>query len=157
MSEPNLGYGADPMWPTGSDPLALRAEVREPDRHERLIPMINLVFLILTFFLIAGTVRTADPLQIDPASARSAGALDPRSPVLYVDAAGSIAFAGERVSLDTVVGLIKSALDGDPDATLQIKADRAAKAEIILPLLARLQAAGITSVQLVTLLKNSDP
>ena len=157
MSGPNLGYSSDPMWPTGSDPLSLRAEVREPDRHERLIPMINLVFLILTFFLIAGTIRAADPLEVEPASAQSAGALDPRDPVLYVDAAGSIAFAGERVSLDAVVGVIKLALEGDPNATLQIKADRATKARVVLPLLARLQTAGITSVQLVTLLKSADP
>lgn len=157
MSGPNLGYGADPMWPAGPGPLVLGVETREPDRHERLIPMINLVFLILTFFLIAGTVRAADPLRVDPASTRSAGALDARSPVLYVDASGAIAFAGERVALDAVVGLIKPALEGVPDATLQIKADRAVKARVILPLLARLQAAGIASVQLVTLLKNADP
>lgn len=156
MSGPNLGYGADPMWPSGSDPLSLRAQVREPDRHERLIPMINLVFLILTFFLIAGTIRAADPLEVEPASARSAGAVDPRDPVLYVDAAGSIAFAGERVSLDEVVGLIKRALEGDPDATLQIKADRATKAHVVLPLLARLQVAGVSSVQLIVLLKTAE-
>ena len=157
MSQPNLGNGAVPLWPDESDPLGLHTQAREPDRHERLIPMINLVFLILTFFLIAGTIRAADPLQVEPASAQSAGTLDPRDPVLYVDAEGTIAFAGERVSLDVIVSLIKLALDGDPGATLQIKADRATKAHVILPMLAQLQAAGITSVQLVTLLKTEDP
>lgn len=149
MSGPNLEYG--------SDPLALRSGVREPDRHERLIPMINLVFLILTFFLIAGTVRAVDPLQVEPPSVQSAGALDAQDPILYVDAAGSIAFAGERVSLDAVIGLIKPVLNANNGATLQIKADRATEARVILPLLARLQAAGIASVQLVTLLQSVEP
>jgi biopolymer transport protein ExbD len=118
-------------------------------RHDRLIPMINIVFLLLAFFIIAGTVRVAAPLAVAPPVSAGAGMVDSRSPTLLIDARGRLAYDGAIRDLDQAIALIVKRLEKDADAELHIKADRAVPVRFVLPVLDRLQAANITAVRLI--------
>lgn len=119
------------------------------DRHDRLIPMINIVFLLLAFFLIAGTFRAAETLTIDPPFASSEGELDAGALTVFIDADASFALAGKRVTRQRLLAEAGAWLAEHPDGELQIKADRALRAGALLPLLLDLQKAGARSVRLV--------
>lgn len=134
--------------PTAGFDLSATSSKRQ-DRHDRLIPMINIVFLLLTFFLVTGTFRAANTLAIDPPLARSDGALDADSRILYIDRTGSLAFGNERMTPEKIVAVIRDWLAKHPDGKLQIKADKALHAGTILPLLHELQQVGIKSVRLI--------
>jgi biopolymer transport protein ExbD len=131
----------------GDDPLAVRP--RASERHDRMIPMINVVFLLLTFFLIAGTMRAGDPLRIEPPLLAAEGAVDRQSPVLGVEADGTLYVQGRPMDGDRAIAALKQALAGDAGKQLHIKADRRTPAEIILPLLRRLRDSGIEDVYLI--------
>ncbi len=135
-----------------NDPFGSNADLfdhkREPDRNDRLIPMINIVFLLLTFFMIAGTFHAAELLEVEPPEAESGGKLPDEGPVVLIDRAGTMAMGDERLDRETVVQRLK-AMAGDSAVAVRVKADRATEVRFVLPLLKALADAGITRVQLI--------
>ncbi|GBF25945.1 hypothetical protein MnTg02_00981 [bacterium MnTg02] len=123
--------------------------VRGQDRQDRLIPMINIVFLLLTFFLVAGTFHAADTLAIDPPLMRTGGVLDANKTTLYLERDGALAFGGLPMTQTKLVATVRDWLAKDPDGELQIKADKAVQAGTILPLLQELKQAGLKNVRLI--------
>ncbi len=135
-----------------SDPLGGNGDFfdhkREPDRNDRLIPMINIVFLLLTFFMIAGTFHAAELLDVEPPEAQSEGELPDEGPVVLIDRAGTMAMGDERLDRETVVQRLKEMV-GEKPVEVRLKADRATEVRVVLPLLKALTDAGITRVQLI--------
>jgi len=138
-----LGLGAD----------SLDAEARGGDRHDRLIPMINIVFLLLTFFLIAGTMRLGEALRIEPPRVATGGNIARRSPVLSVEANGALHFQGETMGREQAIAAIKEAITDRSGEQLHIKADRQTPASIILPLVQELEKEGVHRVRLIAVKK----
>ena len=70
--------------------------------RENVVPLINVVFLLLIFFLLAGTLRGPVPFEIEPPIAGGAGGgrLEPGTErVLHLARDGRLALAGEEVAL----------------------------------------------------------
>ena len=137
-----------PLLPTPS---------RSRDRSDRLIPMINVVFLLLSFFIIAGTIRVADGLAVDPPQAATQGTLSDASATLLVQADGTLALNGTAVSRDQALARLAGLHNAQPDLVVQLKADRRTTAKIILPLLQDLNQQGIERVELVAIKKRTRP
>jgi biopolymer transport protein ExbD len=133
----------------GQAPGGVLPRRREPDRHDRLIPMINVVFLLLLFFVIAGTFRAADALRVEPPEAAGAGTFDPASLTLVVGPAGEMAFGEATVDMTGAVAGVRDWLEAHPGGDIQIKADRRVRASVVVPLLAELATAGIANIRLV--------
>ena len=60
-----------------------------------LIPLINIVFLLLVFFMIAGVIRPADRLQVIPATSESGETVTQTDLPVLLDAQGRIAVGGQ--------------------------------------------------------------
>lgn len=133
------------------DPLT--GDGRALDRHDRLIPMINVVFLLLTFFLIAGTLRVSDGLKIELPEIAAERVVKRRSPVLSVEASGALYFNGRQMEVSRAIVTIKEALGKAPGEALHVKADRNTPASIILPLLQKLRDSGIEAIRLIAVKK----
>jgi len=121
-----------------SDPRPTRAA------RENIVPMINVVFLLLIFFLMTAQIAPPEPFKITPPQSRGDVVAD-RQETLYIDANGTWAFASARG--DAVFALLANLPAGTP---LLIRADAAFKASQLASLLARLAAIGITDVAIVT-------
>lgn len=142
------------MRPPASDVLnndlnAFTRPRRGRDTNDRLIPMINVVFLLLTFFMIAGTIRVADSIDIDPPETKAAGTLDSRDLLLYVGRDGALALGAERLNEAAAFARIAETLSQNNEAGLQLKADRHVKASVILPILKKLSDLGLKRLELV--------
>ena len=115
-------------------------------RHkpEPTIALINIVFLMLIFFMVAGTLAT--PLDPDLKLVET-DKLDRREPpnALVLTAEGKLTFQGDAVS---DVGTYVATL-GD-GGVAQIVPDRAAPAADLLVLARRLRDAGAQQVMIVT-------
>jgi len=122
---------------------------RQPDRQDRLIPLINIVFLLLAFMLIAGTMRAADTLAVEPPETAAVGTVDRESLMLYLDSSGDLALGKDRVEVDEAISRVKIQLARDPDGELHIMADRSVTAAQILPLLRKCADSEIMSVRLI--------
>ena len=111
--------------------------------------MINIVFLVLTFFLIAGTLRVGDTSNIRPPEIASDGVLEKGNPVLLVRKDGTMSFDGVVVPNSTVAGIARRLTSGTPQETLYIKAAWDTPVSVILPLLRKLRDEGIQSIRMI--------
>lgn len=130
---------------------------RSRDRSDRLIPMINVVFLLLSFFIIAGTIRVADGLAVDPPQAETHGTLQEPDAALLVKADGALVLNGVALPRKDLLMRLADLNTGQPSLIVQVKADRQTTAGIILPLLDELAQQGIERVELVAIRKRTRP
>lgn len=108
-------------------------------KGESIVPMINVVFLLLIFFLMTATIAPPDPFSTEPPEAGTAEVAD-RQDALYVAADGTLAFGEARGEA------VFTAIPGD--AALLVRADAGLEAAALADVLGRLAAAGVTDVRL---------
>lgn len=136
--------------------LAAIKKRREPSDNN-LIPMINVVFLLLIFFMVAGTIRASDPFPLDPLNSEQQKSLDIPI-VLFMSNGGKLIYEGAAVTPTTLSQLlINSEEDPDVDSSLNLqsislKADSRVTISQLRELLDSLREAGIQQVELVTTL-----
>ncbi|WP_230374313.1 ExbD/TolR family protein [Pontivivens ytuae] len=105
--------------------------------------MINVVFLLLIFFLMTAQIAPPPPLEVElPSSDSDEAAEGPAT--LYLAADGTLAFREARGDA------VFATLAAEPPETLLIRADAAVPAARIAELLPRLAAVGITETAIVT-------
>lgn len=116
----------------------------------RILPMINVVFLLLIFLMLVGTVSAPDLLPVQPpASAAGEPVPEPGQPLL-LSGDGRLAFGGELLderALSLRVGLWRVQ---NPGLALQLKADANVAAAQVVRVLEQLRAAGAAKVVLIT-------
>lgn len=117
---------------------------RRRPRGETIIPMINVVFLLLVFFLLTAQIAPPEPFRLSPPDAADADLPARDRDVLYVSASGQLAYDAARG--EEVWAMVAARRDDGP---LEIRADRAADAAGIAALLRRLHRITDTGAQLV--------
>ncbi len=114
-----------------------------------MVPMINFAFLLLIFFMLAGTLVPAQKLPIDPPRSALATPADPSGNVLLMAADGSVGFAGELLPEAALPARVAQWQREHPQEPLRVKADAAVDAARVIQLLQSLRAAGIEHVSLL--------
>ena len=111
---------------------------------ESVVPMINVVFLLLIFFLMTAQIAPPVPFDVTPPASASDSAAD--GPVtLHISGDGVLYLDG---ATGDAVWPVLSALP--PDARLLIRADAGFRAADLAQHLARLTAMGLSDIALVT-------
>lgn len=124
---------------------------RRGEGHEPVIPLINIIFLLLIFFLVTGTLRSAELLEIDPPRAGGGANADANQPTLSVAADGRLAFAGQLLVLtDLHPHLAAAGADGVPPDHIIVRADGRVHAERLLEVMETLRASGVQEISLIT-------
>ncbi|MBF9033065.1 biopolymer transporter ExbD [Rhodobacterales bacterium HKCCE2091] len=106
--------------------------------------MINVVFLLLVFFLMSAQIVPPEPFAVAPPEAAATAAELPAD-TLFVAADGQLAYEDARN--DSVFAAIAART---ADAPLAIRADADLPGADLAALLPRLAAAGVTGFDLVT-------
>ncbi|MEP2829189.1 biopolymer transporter ExbD [Parvibaculum sp.] len=124
----------------------------EPPRRqfETLVPLINVVFLLLIFFLLAGTMQPSENIAVSLPE----GALNDREKdvptTLIVEADGFI-WLGDRVMDAKLSGvMMEKHLKDSNTKRVAIKADANAPADAVLELMEGLREAGVEQVTIMT-------
>lgn len=120
------------------------------DGHEPVIPLINVIFLLLIFFLVTGTLRPAEVFDVAPPLAASGITTEVDPPAVLVAADGSVALAGIPVALGELATQVATTLPESGDAHIVVKADGGVRSEILLAVFDQLERAGIRELSLVT-------
>ena len=114
---------------------------RAPSR-ENVVPLINVVFLLLIFFMLTATLRPAElatvALPIDDAPSRNNSS---GWPVLRVGSEGELALEGREIDREALAAV---------GPRLELRADANVPARVLLPLLDALDRAGVEEVEVVT-------
>ena len=128
---------------------ALGTEHKHQNMDDRLIPLINIVFLLLIFFMIAGQITYQQNQTIQPPLSHSEEKAELPEWLIEVDAAGSYRINGDDVSEQE----LKHQLADLADATgvrFTVKADRTLKAETLDRTLNILRSFGIAKLTLLS-------
>lgn len=127
---------------------------RRRARSESIVPMINVVFLLLIFFLMTAQIVPPEPFGVTPPTADSAApAQGPLT--LYLSAEGTPGF-GEALGDEALTALADALAQScaQPcDAAgvdILLRADAQTPATALTGLMPRLAAMGLTRVQLIT-------
>lgn len=112
--------------------------------------MINLVFLLLVLFMLMGVIAPDRVLDPDPARAILRESANGGGHQLLVSADGHVAFADRLVAVDELASLASGALSARPqERQMQVLADRAAEAALVVEVLSVLRTAGFEVADLV--------
>lgn len=131
--------------------LKARADSSAPSIE--LTPVIDIVFLLLIFFLVATTFQqTEREMQIALPEAASGGpiAVTLRELVVNVQSDGSIIVAGRTVSADDLRTIVTEAVESNPEQKVTIRADKGATYASVVVALDICKASGIQEPYLDT-------
>lgn len=119
---------------------------RRPD-IEPVLPLINIVFLLLIFFMVAGHLGPTLPADIEPPASDSAAPQPPEHGDLVIHGDGSLSWRGQPVGLAE----LPDRLDGlSKERPLEVLTDGRQPVASVRPALAALRRAGITDIVLIT-------
>ncbi|MEM6578325.1 MAG: biopolymer transporter ExbD [Pseudomonadota bacterium] len=113
-------------------------------RKEAIVPMINVVFLLLIFFLMTSQLTQPDPFEVTPPVSSAEG--EPEAePVLFLGPKGRLSFEGQEGAA-AIAALAERSRETD---VIQLRADADLAAETLARVLRDLSAAGLSRVELI--------
>ncbi|MFK7963133.1 MAG: ExbD/TolR family protein [Burkholderiaceae bacterium] len=139
--------------------VRLRKVAKKTDSDDRLIPLINVIFLMLIFFLLAGSIRPPDPFDIALPVSASEQVRPSETLVLMVGANGELSMDGSLLDGENAQDLNDALtqrwrLDeeaGNPQLRkIEIQADQALPVARLRMILSAVTGAGADEVSLVT-------
>lgn len=122
---------------------------RRRARSETIIPLIDVVFFLLVFFMIVGRMDATAPFAVIPPLARTGEAMPGGGATVSVSAAGDLALDGQVMTAMAVQQQLAEMLRANPDLLVRINAHQDAELRHILPLVADLRSSGARDVVLV--------
>ena len=129
----------------------------EADRGVTLemTPLIDMVFLLLIFFLVATTFhQTEREMQVALPEASFAGPISNalREIIINVDEDGKIIVSGRTVDADSLRTMIQEAVSANPEQKVTVRGDRRTPYENIVKVLDICKGAGIQEPYLDTVI-----
>lgn len=118
-----------------------------------MIPLINVVFLMLAFFMILGQIERSDAVRLDPPDSLSLEVQGDYAATLLITAQQSLYLNDRPLRREQLAGEIRRILDtaADPQSVrVLVKADATLPATELRVVLARLRTAGLLRVSLAT-------
>ena len=112
-------------------------------------PLIDMVFILLIFFIVTTTFVEETGVEVDKPQAASAASLDKNSVLLAVTAEGHVVYGGEQIGVAGVRPLVKRMTDQDPVPVI-IQADRNASAGIVVRVIDEAKLGGAKNVSLAS-------
>ncbi len=115
-----------------------------------ITPLIDVVFILLVFFMLAGAIEPPDAFDVAPPASASQILGDVRDFVILVDDQGRYAIDDREMSRDDVLSVVAVMMSARPDTLVQIKADGGADAVEVLELMESMRLIGVEYVVLLT-------
>lgn len=132
--------------------VGLRFESPPPrSSEERILPLVNVVFLLLLFFMVSGQIAPSDPIEATPPQSSSEDLPESALLQILVDAEGRLAVDGVVVEDSEFEQYVSERLGEIGPVSIHLKADGAAEAILIIDLMDRLREAGAGDLTLLTL------
>jgi len=124
---------------------------RKPERElVNITPLIDVVFILLVFFMLAGAIEPSEPFPLAPAASTSEIRGDVQDFVVLIDADGRVALDDRELSRDELTDAVRAALTSRPGALIQVKPDAEAEAVTVIEVMEEIRDAGASYIVLLT-------
>lgn len=127
--------------------LQLRARRQKSASDDGMLPMINIVFLLLVFFMVAGQITATQPQELQLPASASVTEAEVNGVEISVDAAGVIWLGGTALTGDIQPQLQQHIVE---EADLTIRVHHSLNASTFDPILRVLRGAKVSHVRLFT-------
>ena len=126
-------------------------ESRKRIRHGiNLVPLINIVFLLLIFFMLTGTLVTPDKFDIELPESGQGHSHESMPIVVLIHADGTIAVNNIPILLNDLAETLESDINAGADPKLMIRADASANTADVIAVLRHAKLSGIETIALAT-------
>lgn len=123
---------------------------RKPIKEISLVPLINVVFLLLIFFLVAGTVEKFDIVPVELPEAISGQVLDEGHIQIVLGKRDEVLLNDDLLTLNEIPEQLALELKNNKERIITVKADANMQAERLIRLMDLIKAAGGRNLSLVT-------
>jgi biopolymer transport protein ExbD len=123
---------------------------RQGQKEINMIPMINVIFLLLIFFLIGGTIQKFEVIDVEIPVAQSGHVLDEGHTVIVLGYNDEIIVNDDFVMPQDLFTTLKQQLNDNPKRIITIKADAKMPATRMIKVMEIVKAAGGINLSLVT-------
>ncbi|MGK2739571.1 ExbD/TolR family protein [Tepidicaulis sp. LMO-SS28] len=117
---------------------------------ETVVPLINVVFLLLIFFLLTGTLKKSDEVDVDLPVGQVDDKKHEEELVLYVEADGFVHFQDLVMDAQMAPYMLRNRFKELSASAVTVKADQAAAAHDLIQLMEGLRNIGVEEVMLIT-------
>ena len=129
----------------------MQFEGRQRIRHGiNLVPLINIVFLLLIFFMLSSTLITPDKFDIQLPESDKGDSHESVPIVILLRGDGTIALNNVAASLTELSDLLVSEIEAGAQPKLMVRADALANTKDVVAVLRQAKIAGIEAVALAT-------
>lgn len=128
-----------------------RQKHRQDNEDERILPLTNVIFLLIIFFMLVGHLARPDALAIQPPRSVSSNPADVSGLVVQINAEGLIAIDGQKVSPRMLKERAQDYLANHPQGKgIRLKADGLVDAARVVAVMQVLRKAGVEQLRLLT-------
>ncbi len=118
--------------------------------HMAIAPLVDVVFLLLLFFVLTFHIVPEQAMQIDLPRSTTADQRPEQGVVVTVTAAAEVRVDGEAAGLEQLGRVLARRRAEDPEQPVRIEADRAVDVGLLVRVMDRVREAGFSSFSLVT-------
>ena len=127
--------------------MAVRYARAEEDESEiGLTPMLDVVFILLIFFIVSTSFVKEPGLSPQRPLAETAAAKARGNILIGVSATDAIWMHKRRVELDDVRSLVETVVVENPESSVVVVADRRASTGVVIDVMDRARAAGVRNI-----------
>jgi len=118
--------------------------------HLDIAPLIDIVFLLLVFFMLTSTFIVPEAIELELPESSSANVTDVRPIIVAMDKDAQLSLNGEPIELNQLKNEIGSLLKDDASAAITLKTDTNTAVQQLLKVMDEIRLAGGSNVALAT-------
>ncbi len=129
----------------------MRYKERESTEQEiNISPLIDIVFILLIFFMVSATFVKDYDLDINRPKASSATPSSTKAIRIHIDSSGDTFIDGKPVRTWVIQSYVREKLDAGGDSTVLVVSDRGVSAGKLIEVVDQARMAGAASVGVIT-------
>ena len=120
------------------------------EAHVDLTPMMDIVFIMLIFFIVSSSFVTESGVEVNRPEAENASAQDNQAILVAITSSNEIYIRGRFVDIERLKAVLMQMTLDKPSASLLIQADKRAFNGTVVEVMDAAKGAGIGSIALAT-------
>lgn len=127
---------------------ARRHQVQQDESELDITPMLDIVFIMLIFFIVTTSFVKESGIEVNAPSASSAVSQDKASIFVAINESGEVWIDKRQVDVATVRAIIARMHTNKPEGSVVIQADKAVSAEQLMGVMDQVKLAGVKNIAL---------
>lgn len=126
--------------------MAIRLRKKAEDAELDMTPMLDIVFIMLIFFIVTSSFVKTAGIEINPPSASSAEQQDNVNIFIAISDTGAVWLDNREVDIRSVRSLVSRLHADSPDSAVVIQADKNSKTDHLMQVMDQVRQAGVSNV-----------